>query len=366
MLISHRANTILLVAILAVGIGIVAMLASGARGGPLDPPGAPGSTMHNIIYQPASCAGFPIVIGTPGSYLLGADITGCPGKDGIQITTSNVTLDLAGHNVNGGGTASGSLAGIKNVGANGQLSILNGRIQLWGGSGVDLTGSATARIDRVVATNNGGNGVIIDVTSTVMNTTASANGVNGVAAGIKTLGTNNRIASCQADYNTGWGIWILGTGNVVEDCEVGGNNLAGIDAYNISRIVRNHAHNNGGSGINAGDSSTVEDNSVAWNGGYGIICEPNRCSVRGNSATANSLNGITVTGGMSAVDGNYALGNVGTGIWVRAPSAGYPNVVLRNVAASNGIANYFVGVNNDYAPIVTAGAAVNPMSNISN
>jgi hypothetical protein len=46
--ISNRANTVLLILILAVGIGIVAMLASGARGGPLDPPGAPASTMHTL------------------------------------------------------------------------------------------------------------------------------------------------------------------------------------------------------------------------------------------------------------------------------------------------------------------------------
>ena len=46
--ISHRTHTILLVLILAVGVGIVAMLASGARGGPLDPPGPPVGTMHTL------------------------------------------------------------------------------------------------------------------------------------------------------------------------------------------------------------------------------------------------------------------------------------------------------------------------------
>ena len=49
MLIPSRATNILLVAILAVGIALVAMLASGVRGGPLDPPGAPGSTLRNIM-----------------------------------------------------------------------------------------------------------------------------------------------------------------------------------------------------------------------------------------------------------------------------------------------------------------------------
>ena len=44
MLVSSRATNILLVVMIAVGIGIVAMLASGVRGGPLDPPAAPAPT----------------------------------------------------------------------------------------------------------------------------------------------------------------------------------------------------------------------------------------------------------------------------------------------------------------------------------
>ena len=43
MLVSSRTTNVLLVLMLAVGIGIVAMLASGVRGGPADPPGPPGS-----------------------------------------------------------------------------------------------------------------------------------------------------------------------------------------------------------------------------------------------------------------------------------------------------------------------------------
>ena len=52
MLISSRTNTFLLVLILAVGIGLVAMLASGVRGGPLDPSGAPAPSMHTLDNSP--------------------------------------------------------------------------------------------------------------------------------------------------------------------------------------------------------------------------------------------------------------------------------------------------------------------------
>ena len=54
MLISNRATNILLVLILAVSAGIVAMLASGARGGPLDPTGPPASTMQTLANIPGS------------------------------------------------------------------------------------------------------------------------------------------------------------------------------------------------------------------------------------------------------------------------------------------------------------------------
>jgi hypothetical protein len=48
MLASTRTTNILLVLVLAVGVGIVAMLASGVRGGPLDPSGTPAPTMRSL------------------------------------------------------------------------------------------------------------------------------------------------------------------------------------------------------------------------------------------------------------------------------------------------------------------------------
>jgi hypothetical protein len=52
--VSSRVNTLLLAIILVVGVAIVAMLASGARGGPLDPSGAPAPTMKTLDDIPGS------------------------------------------------------------------------------------------------------------------------------------------------------------------------------------------------------------------------------------------------------------------------------------------------------------------------
>jgi parallel beta-helix repeat protein len=48
----------------------------------------------------------PIVIDQPGTYLLATDVGPCaPGVDGIDISASNVTLQLAGHTITGTATA---------------------------------------------------------------------------------------------------------------------------------------------------------------------------------------------------------------------------------------------------------------------
>lgn len=349
---SGRLNTFLLALIVVMAAAIIGILATRAGAGPLDPPGPPASTGRNMIFQPASCAAFPIVISAPGSYQLGGDITGCSGKDGIQITTGNVTLDLASHNVNGGGFTSGSLTGIKNVGANGQIVVRNGQVQQWGQTGVDLTSSSVALVDNVIATYNGDTGIALGSASAVTNSTASAN----AHVGILTAGSNNRIAGCQADSNTGNGVYLLADGTTVEDCEVSGN-FKGVSGGNIERIERNHIHNNSSDGIYVGTSSTVDENSVFWNGGVGVWCIGNNCAISHNAVGNNNNDGIYVGGAVGVVVDNDVVGNAVVGIFIASPSAGYPNVAARNVATGNAGGNYVVGANNDSGPQGTAAAA---------
>jgi hypothetical protein len=278
-----RINTGLLVFIALTGVVLVTMMATRAYGGPLDPPGPVASTQSNVVYQPASCAGFPIVISTPGSYRLGGNIAGCTGKDGIQITTGNVTLDLAGFTVSG---VPGSLAGIKNVGANSKLSIANGILTSWGVAGIDMAGSSTARLDNLIAAYNTGNGFELGGTNTLSHSSATANSGNGISSSVSA--TNVTIVDCNADYNTLRGISALGPAAVIDGCTVGNNSGDGIRVGTLAKVTNNDVHNNGGIGVNADHSCMIEHNVSQWNGSWGFkVQPPGNCSVIGNKATAN-------------------------------------------------------------------------------
>jgi parallel beta-helix repeat protein len=315
-----------------------------------------------VIYQPSSCAGFPIVLSAPGSYRLGGNITGCNAKDGIQITASNVSLDLGGFSVIG---VPGSLDGIKQVGLNNQLNIANGTVTSWGGTGLNLTGSARSRVDNIIASSNV-DGITLDTATALSNSTASANAGTGISVVASALHVT--IRDCNANFNNATGIEASGTGTVVDSCEVGGNGDSGIVAGVSAQVVNNLVAYNGLNGISAQHSCYIENNSVAWNAGTGIaVFTPGNCTIVSNKATANGGPGFWIFGGggYSLIDSNHASGNGDRGFEIGFANLGYPNIITRNFASANVNANYFIGAYNDAAPIVTAGAAVNPLSNIS-
>src|SRR5580698_3192796 len=79
--------------------------------GSLTPPGAPAPTMKSLdqveartIVDAANTPGDAsdlFIISQPGSYYLTANLAGASGKNGIEITTNNVTLDLNGFSLQG-------------------------------------------------------------------------------------------------------------------------------------------------------------------------------------------------------------------------------------------------------------------------
>ncbi len=84
---------------------------------------------------------FAVVIQHPGSYFLSEDFTAGSGI-AIEIRSSDVTLDLRGHTLNGRGGKRGVGVAVSSAS---NVSVLNGKIQNFG-IGVQVTGSTNVRV----------------------------------------------------------------------------------------------------------------------------------------------------------------------------------------------------------------------------
>lgn len=236
--VSSRATNILLVLILAVGVGIVAMLASGARGGPLDPPGAPSATgtlpqvEPRMPIPPVGWNGtFPITISQSGSYFLTRNLTGVANTDGIDITTpSDVTIDLNGFTLTGS-AATG--IGIYDAAFGGNVVVYNGTLTNWfvglnlsqarraRVSGLSVTGSSLgmtlsfAMVEdcQVTANNNG----IRVIRSVIRHCQFTLNTGDAVAALGEDTIENNYFAENGSSGNGNWDIAVHNSNNVIRD-----------------------------------------------------------------------------------------------------------------------------------------------------
>ena len=76
-----------------------------------------------------AAGGFPYVISQPGSYKLSGNLVVDAGKNGIEISVSNVFFDLNGFDIScGGATGSHRVACISGIAAVHDISIQNGTI----------------------------------------------------------------------------------------------------------------------------------------------------------------------------------------------------------------------------------------------
>ena len=78
------------------------MLATGALGGPLDPPGVPGST--DSVRLPGTPISGPTTIAQSGHYYLTRDISVPRLVSGVVISANDVSLDLGGFTISGDDT----------------------------------------------------------------------------------------------------------------------------------------------------------------------------------------------------------------------------------------------------------------------
>src|SRR5688572_9390827 len=172
--------------------------------GPLIPPGAPAPAMKTLdqIEPRTPISSVPFTVSAPGSYYVTTNLTPGADQNGIVVAADNVTIDLNGFTLFGGGGSSGE--GISTSGARSNIVVRNGTFRNWPGSGVNLydSGASQSLVQNVqcigntftgIGVRNGswvreclaagnGSGIIVDNDSVVEHCKASGNGGDGIIA----------------------------------------------------------------------------------------------------------------------------------------------------------------------------------------
>ncbi|HZW07958.1 MAG TPA: right-handed parallel beta-helix repeat-containing protein [Phycisphaerales bacterium] len=366
------------------GLVGLAALASKGTAGPLNPPAGPvaptGRTLDAV--EPRKPLNATTAPGTafsmhyitqPGSYYLTGDVVGEAGKNGIFIEASDVHIDLMGFRVLG---VPGSQTGIAQANAAGArgVSIANGSVRGWGGSGISASVTGT-RVERVRSSGNAFSGIETNNSSVISDCVCHGNGSRGLSAGngatvsrctcegngagfvLFGMATLNE---CGAHNNTGHGF--DGQRFTARNCAASVNGGNGFNMETGASALQCVAHQNSGHGIRV-VNGLVRECQVQTNGLHGILVEGSS-AVRGNHCVGNGVvlsgYGIAVTGTRCRIDENHCVGN-DRGIDV----TGSANLIIRNfVGGNNGGFGYAVVGGNLFGPnVVPANNQINVGTN---
>jgi hypothetical protein len=227
-------------------------------------------------------AGFPVQIGTAGSYRLTSNLTP-PNQStsGILIDplAEGVSIDLNGFAIRGTNTtrpcsAPGSGRGVSS-GARATV-VSNGHVSGMGSTGVELT-NVSARVENVIAEQNCGDGILVGNASLVIEAISRNNTGQGI-----NMGATSLIVGSVADQNGASGIYAQSGASLVANCSANANGLSGID-------------------MGTQFSSLVVDTVANLNVQQGIAVDAASLVLR-STTNNNGINGVT------AVDGTSGLG----------------------------------------------------------
>lgn len=406
---------------------LTAGLAATALGGPLNPPNGPITSTYKTLteVEPRTAinadntpgdADSVFKITAPGSYYLTAGFFATPGKHGIEIDASNITIDLNGFRIGG---QNGSLDGIHITGAEFGITIRGGVIFTVGGDGIDGVDSSAMRVEDVTVLNSGGQGIVVGVANEIFRCTVATNGSHGI-----NTGDTCTVAGSVARGNGGVGIDV-DDNSTITGCTAAENDGHGISLNTNGRIAGSTSLLNGQDGIRGDTGTTYSDCAARQNTGYGIhtgngfatlsgcTAQSNtldgfytaerstlvNCSAGGNtqsgffllhgnvvkncSAAFNGTRGVTIDGGSNLVsESNFTqngssgigiLSNVGNriesnncsfnafGIFINAASNS--NLVVKNSCKSNSTLNFSIPATNDYGAILVSPGAAFTSSN---
>lgn len=228
--------------------------------GNLTPPGPPGPTMLTLSQLqsriPVDSTHTPgdstneFIIGSPGSYYLAANTVGTTNKNGIEIATNNVTLDLNGYSLLG---VTNSLNGIVISAGTTNTIVRNGFISGWG-----------MLLDGVLSFGNN-----IDLEDLI---------ISGGGLGIEGDGKGGIIKNCSMSRASGYGVFLTDS-NYLVSC----NYIQEINTGNFGNGAAIYID----SANNRIDGNVVVGSSPS---GFGIWII-NSLTVTGNIVTRNSVSG---------------------------------------------------------------------------
>lgn len=278
---------------------------------------------------PGGSQAAPFVITKPGYYYLAGDRTMTDStKNGIEIASSDVTLDLGGYtlrfaNVSGAGMGIytqdvqnieirngavtdvpvyGIYAASTYVGANVNIRVVDVRVSATGNSGIWIEGDAVL-VERCTVDHTGYDGIHLHW-------------------GTGTIVSNSVISATQ-----GYGVQAIGSGAAVKNCTVSKSQYAGIAIYDGS-VSDSHVSScnlskaSGGAGIALLDTGAVVRNSVVRSCYIcGIRASSGNYLVEGNviaaTVTAANTPGVAISGDQStnvlAMNNRYTSGSTFSG-----------------------------------------------------
>jgi parallel beta-helix repeat protein len=281
-------------------ITVSLIIQSAILAGDLNPPGAPASTPGpepriavNADNTPGDADSVYRII-SPGSYYLTGNVLVGSDRNGIEIGSSDVTLDLNGFAVRRARLQVGQpppKIGILADQSLSNITVRDGSISGMGQTGMEMALEESLRVENVLSEGNGEHGFILGHGAVVSHCVAAGNGLNGIE-----ISEDSIVSDCVARQNGRHGILLFGDGTLVTGNVCNGNGVnetgAGIDSttVNTCRVEGNTvSHNDIGISI-AGNGNVIIRNTAIFN--------TTNYSISGSNAVGPIVNGtnpITTT-----------------------------------------------------------------------
>lgn len=300
---------------------VVAILAADGAGSTLDSDRVDGLEASELIDAAQdevriAIGSLPYTINQHGSYYLTGNLNGSRG--GISISADDVTLDLMGFTIDGGGAGVTSY-GIFLSGGN-NVTIRNGTVKGFGWGGI-YQGAASVRYTTVMDINALNNGTL---------------GTDTSFSGIYLRSPHSHVERCNAGNNGGYGIHVYTSSKVINSTAYSNSGTYGINAFTSSILSGNTVYNHLGMSYAIFGDSGVElsGNTASNNHGAGGIYGGDGAVLAGNTAQNND--GIGIFGGIGAsFIANNAYSNVEWGIFAVDSNLVQDNALYGNNSATS-------------------------------